>query len=204
MTALANKICENEVLGLVTDNLRYHEYARAFKLDNNYIFRDSSAVNNNPSIGQGLLLDLIIEDLRICPDTSFDDLIKFKEKYQDELTAFRVQLANLTQSISADQPINIMRKQIAEVYKIFKVDYNNLKKALKGSRIRWVANNFLKVASFVGGTIVTASQGVPIELSLLAGAGISATVSLVTYKLDKGDQLRSNPYSYLLAVDRMM
>jgi hypothetical protein len=200
MTALANRICENEVLGLVTDNLKYHEYAKSFMLDNKYNTRGATRLNNNPTTGQGLLLDLIIEDLRICPDTSFDDLINFKTRYNDELVAFKVQLANLTQGVSIDKPIDIMRKEIAETYKVFKADYNNLRKALKGSRIQFGANNFLKIVTFLGTVGGALFFGAPMGLSLLAGAGISATAHIIDYKVSKNAKLRDNPYSYLLAI----
>ena len=197
MTALANHICENKFLGLVTDNNTYHEYANSFKLNNS-----AGVVSNHSNIGQGLLLDLIIEDLKICPDTSFDDLMKFKKKHKDELTSFRVKLAELTQSVSADKPIGLMRSEIADIYKVFEAEYNNLKKALRSKNIKWVANNFLKVETFVAGTVGTALAGLPFGVSLLAGAGASAIVSVVNYNLDKSNQLRDNPYSYLLTVDR--
>ncbi len=57
--------------------------------------------------------------------------------------------------------------------------------------------------------IFTSATGLPMALlglallqELLAGAGVSIISSLISYKQDKQERLRANPYSYLLAVDK--
>ena len=46
--------------------------------------------------------------------------------------------------------------------------------------------------------------GLALPQALIAGAGVSLITSLISYNEDKKEKLRTNPYSYLLAVDRQI
>ena len=199
MTALANQICENERMGLVTDNLTYHDFANSLRFENKSNLNNFEDIQN---FGQGMLLDFIIEDLKICPDTSLEDIIFFKNQHRDELTLFRLKLAEITQNISPNRPINYIRQEMADAYKIFEAEYNNFKKALKSQKIKWTTGNFLKTSSaFVTSVAIPMHIGAPTDIAVLIGVGVSATVSIINYRVDRQNALRENPYSYLLKVE---
>jgi len=205
MTLLANKICENHSLALVTDSMASN------KLSNTVRFGTPSSMHSrrshiNPNrFEQGLLLDLIINDLRISPNNDIEAIIKFKREHKDELGLFRTNLAKLTQGISQDQPLDAIRQEVNDVYtNEFLPTYNNFKSALTGSGIKWFSDNLLSVStlsvSTTGASIAVAGMTVP--HALLAGAGISLLASVVKYSTDKRKTIRENPYSYLLAVEK--
>jgi len=192
MTALANQVCEDRRLGLVTDAPKHHSFAKSMR---HGLVHDS----RRQDVGQGLLLDLIIDDFQILPDTSFEDIMKFKGKYSGELIKFREGLAKLTSSVSVDGSLATIKKEVAEQYKIFKTDYSDFKKALKGSKLKW-CSNFMKISALVLGVVgaVLTEEPTPI----FVGMGLSASASLIEYKMNKAERLRGNPFSYLLAVER--
>ena len=95
-----------------------------------------------------------------------------------------------------------LRRRVAEVYDN-EVDpaVSNLKKALKGRRIKWLGEGLLRVAFLsASASSMLVTGGLSAPMALLAGAGISLAVSGVMYNADREESLRNNPYSYLLTV----
>lgn len=205
MTLLANKICENHSLALVTDSMASNRLSNTVRFGTpNSIYSRRRNVNQN-RFEQGLLLDLIINDLRISPDNDIEAIIKFKREHKDELGLFRTNLAKFTQGISQDQSLDAIRQEVNDVYvNEFLPTYNNFKSALTGSGIKWFSDNFLSVSTLSVSTtgISIAGFGMTVPHALLAGAGISLLASAVKYSVDKREAIRENPYSYLLAIEK--
>lgn len=196
MIKLANKISENNSIALVTDDISSIDLSNAIRYNTiNY-----PRMRSEP-IKQGLILDIIINELRISPDTDFESIICFKKKHKDELGRFRTELAKLTLDISLEQPINVLRQEINDLYiNQFLPAYNDLKCALDGMRIKWLSDNFLKASLFSASatTIPMVLSGLPLQQALLAGTVCSVLASAITYSVDKTQMLNKNPYSYLL------
>jgi len=215
MTLLANKVCEKKSIALLSDNSLIANLTDKVRLDNQFPIsaRDfrywsmDSTTNDQKRIylAQGLLTNLIIDGVKLSGTTTLEDIVNFKKQHRDELGLFRTTVASLTQSVSRDATYEAMRQQVEDIYKDeFLPAYNNFKKALTGSGIKWVSENFMKLS-----LISTGATGLPMALlglslphALLAGAGISLIASIVSYNEDKKEKLRANPYSYLLATGR--
>jgi hypothetical protein len=79
----------------------------------------------------------------------------------------------------------------------------SLKNALQGRKIRWLGEGLLKTAFLsAGSSTMLVAAGLAVPTALLAGAGLSLIVSGTMYNVDKRESLRSNPYSYLLSLER--
>jgi hypothetical protein len=150
------------------------------------------------------MLDLIINGLRISPEVSLTDVITFKEQHIDELRAFRLQLSKLVQDIQPRPTLEATQRAIQSIYENeFIRDYNKLTEALKHSRIKWFADNLVKISA-----VSASTTGIPIMLgatapqALLASAGISLLASVISYNVDKQQKLQENPYTYLLATKK--
>ena len=205
MTLLANKICENHSLALVTDSMASNKLSNTVRFGTRNSIQSRRSNINPYKFEQGLLLDLVINDLRISPDNDIEAIIKFKSKHKDELGLFRTNLAKLTQGISQDQPLDAIRQEVNDVYiNEFLPTYNNFKSALTGSGIKWLSDNLLSVSTLSVSTtgVSIAAAGMTVPYALLAGAGISLLASTVKYSIDKRNAIRENPYSYLLAVEK--
>lgn len=206
MHILANKICEDQSIALVTDDIVSADFTSQIRLGIQAAFtvKNRGRSHREHLYEQGLLLDLIVRGLSIVPDTSLSDVIRFKEQHKDELGLFRTQLAKLTENVSTNTSIDALQQEINDIYvNEFLPAYNNFKAALKGSGIRWIADNFLKVSLLsIGATSVPVMLGLAAPQALLAGAGVSLLASSISYSVDKKEKLRENPYSYLLATEK--
>lgn len=221
MTLLATRLAERNGAGLLTSLPSADRLAGAARLDaqiNGLIpwriagvdrdWREYEAFGRRHymrhELSPGMLAHLSIERIGIMPDTPIDRLIAFKEEYRDELALFRTKIEQLTTPISTDLPVEALRQRITDIYQgEVEPAINNLKKALKGRRIRSTAEGILKVAFLSAGpTSLLIHSGMDIPTALLAGAGISLIVQQTLYNMDKEESLRTNPYAYLLSAER--
>lgn len=141
-----------------------------------------------------MLINLIIQGIKISKTLSLEDVVNFKKRHRDELGLFRTNISKLTKDIPKNTSIEAFKQQIEDVYNDeFLPAYNNFKKSLDGAGVKWTADNFMKVSFF--STSATAIPmtllGLSLPQALLAGAGVSVISSLVSYNVDKKDKLRS-------------
>jgi hypothetical protein len=218
MTLLANKLCNDNYISLLTDNVFSSNLTDKARLDNQILLSDyrhnydyeyhrCQHKDKYINIGQGLLTNLIIESISVKPNATLEDVILFKRKYSDELGLFRTNIVKLTQQVSTDKSIEAIKQQVQDIYtNEFLPSFNNFKKALNGSGIKWVSDNFLKVAFFSTGTsaFLPMTLGLSIPTAIMAGAGISLVSSAISYNIEKQRQLRENPYSYLLSINKRL
>jgi len=213
MTLLANIICDRNSIALLTDNALTSNLTDKVRLGNQIAIqgRDYDFHHHRHQeyihLSQGLLTNLIIEGVKIKSSSSLEDIVKFKNRHRDELGLFRTNIAKLTQNVSKEKNLEAIRQEVDDIYRDeFLPSYNNFKKALSGSGIKWVSDNFMKVSviSTSATALPMALLGLALPQALIAGAGVSLITSLISYNEDKKEKLRTNPYSYLLAVDRQV
>lgn len=209
MITLANKLCEDHSLGMITDDIPCFNIGNTVKYGNQTIIPSNDYFRNrrprDHQLEQGLLLNFIIGGLSISPDTDLTDIVLFKNHHKDELRRFRTQLAKLTRNLDIDKPLSVMQQEIRDLYdNEFIPALNDFKAALKSSKIKWFTETCLKVSllSASATSVPMALLGLPVEQALFAGMGISVIASAASYNVDKKRFLRENPYSYLLSINR--
>ena len=157
------------------------------------------------SLTQGILSDLIFERIQIDPDTPVRKVLKFKNDHADQLGRFRTKVAELTQTISREQPIELLRQQVEDVYlNEVKPAIHDLEASLTGNRIKWAIESFLKMAFFSSGPTVALNVllGLAGPYALIVGAGLSMTASAILYNREKAEALRENPFTFVLAAEK--
>jgi len=156
------------------------------------------------TLAPGLLSQLAIQRIGVAPDTPIDRLLDFRERHHDELACFRMEIERLTSSVEEDLPAEALRQRVSDLYtNRVEPAVTNLQRALEGRRIRWLSDGLLKVAFLsAGSSSVLVAAGMAVPTALLAGAGVSLIVSGIRYNQDKSEALRSNPYAYLLSLER--
>lgn len=209
MIILANKLCEDYSLGMITDNFPCFNIGNTVKYGSQPTIQPEDYFRNkrpkDHQLEQGILLNFIINGISISPDSTIADIISFKNKHQDELRRFRTQLSKLTKDLDGYKSIDVMKEEISDLYNNeFIPSFNELKAALTDSRIQWFTNTFFKVSLLSASTtgIPMAILGMPIEQALFASMGISVIASSISYNVEKKQVLRNNPYSYLLSINR--
>lgn len=155
------------------------------------------------ALAPALLADLTLQKIAISPETSVDDLLRFREDHKDQLGRFRIKMAELTKSVEDDLTIEALQQRVADIYaNEVKPTVNEMKDCLSASRIKWALESFLKTSMLsVPATSTLAALGLAVPHALLAGAGISLTVSAVLYNVQKREDMCKNPYSYLMAAE---
>lgn len=213
MTLLANKICERKSIALLSDNLLSSNLTDKVRLDNQIAIKGRDydhhrRVNEKYiNLTQGLLTNFIIEGIKIRSTSSLDDVVRFRKTHQDELGLFRTNIARLTQNISQDKPFETIRQEVENIYiDEFLPSYNDFKKSLTGSGIKWTSDNFMKVSviSTSATAFPMAVLGLALPQALIAGTGVSLITSLISYNQEKKEKLRQNPYSYLLSASKQI
>jgi Family of unknown function (DUF6236) len=215
MTLLANKICEQKSIALLSDNNLTANFTDKFRLDNQIAihsrrerhFYSRQGDEKYINLAQGLLTNLVISGIKVLEHSSFHDILNFKKRHRDELGHFRTNIAKLTEKVSEEKSLEAIQQDVTDIYQNeFLPSYNNFKSALNSSGIKWISENIIKVS--VVSTSATAFQtallGLSLPQALLASAGISLVSSIISYNQDKKEKLITNPYSYLLAVENKM
>nr|WP_293834096.1 DUF6236 family protein [uncultured Arsenicibacter sp.] len=213
MSLLANKICDNERLVLLTDDEQASNLTEKARVDNQiqvlkrreYDYKRDERTTLH--LSEGLLSNLALRGIKFSPDTDVIDVIRFKRNYQDELGAFRTNLTRLVKDIPKDITFEQLQYQVNDIYiNEFLPSYNNLKSALDGSKLKWIADNVMKISFFSTGAtaLPTMMLGANIPQALIAGAGVSLISSVVSYNVDKTERLRNNPYSFLYSAERQL
>jgi hypothetical protein len=208
MTLLANKVSERKSIALLSDNYLTSNLSDLARLNNQIAIQNVDYNGNNRrqqmlNLAPGLLVNLIIKSVKISELTEIDDLIKFKKVHSDELGLFRSNIVKLTKDIPKESTPEQIKQLVHDIYiDDFLPSYNNLKKSLDSSGIKWTADNIMKIAFFsVPATAIPMALGLSLPEALLAGVGVSLFSSVVAYNEDKKQTLRNNPYSYLLAIN---
>lgn len=196
MTALANNICQRNGMALLTDMV----YTSA--LTNTMIIDAPNRRIAENMVNQGLLYKLIIQGIKIDPNTSIDKILKFREKYHYEMADFRKQVSDLvntqnTEGLSAEEIVI----QMARLYRMGVLPaLNNIQKALDGHTIRWVADESSTVA--VTGLTTLFAQGAISPLASLAQIGLKAVGKLFNYSRGREKVLMERPFSMLYRINK--
>jgi hypothetical protein len=218
MTMLATQLAEDHGIALLTDLPASDRLAVNVRLDGNLgiphvrygdphwrrygrHWFDEHRVPG--TLAPALLADLTLQKIAISPETPVDNLLRFREDHKDQLGRFRTKMADLTKSVEGELTIEAIQQRVADIYaNEVKPTINEMKDCLSASRVKWGLESFLKTSMLsVPATGTLAALGLSVPLALLAGAGISLTVSSVLYNLQKREDMRKNPYSYLLAAE---
>jgi hypothetical protein len=154
--------------------------------------------------GPGLLVDLVLQGIKLPPDIDIRQIIKFKSDHADELSVFRREMTRLASEIPAGLPVEALRQKVHDQYvgQILPA-LNSLRKSLQAQRWDSALNGLLKVSFFsVGSGSAAVLAGIPGPVALIAGAGISAAATAVMLRNQQQQAKRNSPYAYLLALNK--
>jgi len=215
MTLLATRLSDRFGVGLLTNTPTNNKLAVSAKLDaslnqpiakrRSYEYEAFRERRKAPStLAQGILADLIIEKIKVDPNTPVSKLLKFRAENAAALGRFRSKIGSLTQSVSTDMPAEHLQQTIYDIYKNEVLPATNaVKEGLDALGIKWITENYLKVAFLsTSTTSMMAVLGLAVPQALLVGAGISLTASIILYNLEKKKSLRENPFAYVLAAEK--
>jgi hypothetical protein len=216
MTLLATRICEQHGLGPLTYDPAADRLAGTAKLSatvtsqqpywnqpHHRMYRENPPVPL--TLAQGLSVSIVLEKLSIDPETPVDAILRFRERYRDELGRFRTHIGDLARPATGAVPLEALRQHTEDLYtNQIQPAYNDLKRALTSNDINHIMEGSLKIwgVSAPATSIPVALMHMSVPTALAASAAFSAVAGMVWYRRDKRNQLRNSPYTYLFHVEK--
>ena len=217
MTLLATRLSERFGLGLLTDSQASHRLSSKVKEDSelssvyrnayDYEFRARKRRRDAPrQLAEGMMVDLIIEQIGINPETPIDKILDFRNGHKNEVGKFRKKIEELTSDVPENLSTDALRQYAHDKYSNEVAPaICDLKDALTDSRIGWMTKSLMKVSFISAGTSsALVGAGLSVPNALLVGAGISLIGMGILYNQDKKKVLRENPYSYVVSVEKAL
>ena len=172
-----------------------------------YYFIDNSNnsyqryIQEPEQISETMLSKIIIERIHIPSNTPIEKLLKFRQENYDDLRIFRDKIQELANSITNDiEDIRQLREKVNIIHKDkIKPQLKLLKQQLRSSKIKCVASDFTisGMASILGATTLPLGA-----IPITATAGLAIAVTLFKCYQERKEITLSNPYSYLLSIEK--
>ena len=220
MTLLASRLSERLGLGLVTESSSADQLAIAVHKGKPLgstepeLFRQRRMGRHFEAFGPrrslptevvpGLLIDTVVQGIVLPEHLSVQELLKFKLDHKEELALFRREINRLATDMPKEASVEALRQAVADQYDAQVLPaMRSLKQSLRAQKWDAALNGFLKISFFsVASNSAAILAGIPNAFALIAGIGISMTVSAVLFAHQQRRIYTENPYSYLLSLDR--
>lgn len=217
MTLLATRLSERFGLGLLTDSSSSHRLSSKVKADSeissvyrnayDYEYRAGRRRREAPrQLAEGMMVDLIIEQIGIDPKTPTDKILEFRNSHRNEVGKFRKKIEELTSDVPVKLTMDALRQYVHDKYSNEVAPaISDLKNALTDSRIGWLTKSLMKVSFISAGTSsALVGAGLAVPNALLVGSGLSLIGMGILYNQDKKKALRENPFSYVVSVEKAL
>ena len=162
---------------------------------NTFSLNESEKIDN-----RGILFQL--HEIVPVPHLSvpYDDILLFKQRRSDELSALRHRLEDIYQSIS-----NAPDKNLAEITEVEKLDHaiSDHIKVMRESKMRSMLSSItanLDLGKTLGITVATSLAGLPISSALLVGT--ASGVSLNSSFGLRGKKKSYTPFEYITSISK--
>lgn len=210
---LADVVARHNRLSPVTDSPSIHHAVGALDRLTELLLDDAvqqPAVQHADSAYMNIAIKAVVEPQRLA-DLPVAKLIKFRQRYSAELTAFRKHVQDLApeiEKIATVENIDVAFAHLNSLYqKVTEPQLNELRRGLRGLGVESTAGALgmrLDLNAAAGTVIGSAvSSGGPLVV-----AGTAAAVTFVPYVAGRvragRQQTRESPVAYLLAADRKL
>lgn len=207
MTILAGTLAQNRGLALLADEQRFEPLA-------NLVRRGEARAAGVPGarrMGEAALAHLSLQVVNITPDMPVEKILKFRRDHRDELARFRQAIGTLASQLDDEFPsLQAFQQQVHDVYvNELEPASDDLKSSLRAAGIKSFVSSLKTAAfstplSFLPAAVLAPTLGpLAMPAALFAGAAFSITAQFITFRLDRQNLLRKNPYSYVLAAQRV-
>ena len=204
MTLLANKICNEKSLTLLTASSPLARLTTRCGINHSKRGFSIAGKHNQAVVGQAMLLNMVLYGISINPLTSIEDLHIFKKRHQEELSNFRAgfeDLANL--NIPSDITPEGLEQYIKDVYNIkFLGAYNELKASLSGSKIGYVESVGALAFTDISTNTIEAFVSLPKCLEYSIGVGAYFGLAILNKIYNRYETKRKHRMSYLLSIHK--
>lgn len=191
MTLLANRISRNNDMALLTKCVSYNN------LSNKILSDRMTSGNINKQTKKAMMYTIMMDDIKIAPSTPIDDIIRFRNRRQNELARFRREMDRLTDFNSDGMSANDFENELKRIYeKQIVPAMNDVKTTLKDANILWLTGPgtcmFTGLIPALIGTDLSTTAGVITGICQGLGMTLSSIPVLKSWKAKR------SPYTYLI------
>lgn len=204
MTLLANQISNNQSMTLLTDSSPLANLTTRYGRNHSKQPFSVAGKTNAETMGQVMLIKMVIDGIRINPLTSIEDLHSFKDCHRQELVNFRDRFEDLsTLNIPPDISAEGLESYMKDIYtNRFLGAYNDLKASLRGSRIGFFESIGALVFTDISTTAMETLISFPKQVGFAIGAGAYFGLSVLNKVRSDNEIRRKHRMSYLLSIER--
>lgn len=196
MTLLANSICRQEGLSLLTDRVVANDMSNRILTEKVGKAIPKEQVDNQL---ETVLYKVVLDNIQIDPQTPVDKIVAFKRQYRDELGRFRMEMSRLTNLKGDGESFKAISEQAHNIYENGIVpSMNDLKRALDESTIKWMVDNYFNYVISGAAPVALTAVGLPMTQVLPIGVGLTVGYTVLGSWWAKKEMMRNSPYTYLL------
>lgn len=204
MTLLANQISDNQSKTLLTASSSLARLSTRFGMNHSRQPFYLAGRANAEALGQVMLINMVIDGIRINPLTSIEDLHLFKENHFQELKNFRDGFEDLsTMNIPPDVSVEGLGQYMQEIYQNrFLRAYDDLKASLRGSKIDFIESIGALALTDISTTAMESFIALPKQVEFAIGAGVYLGLSVLNKVRTNNEIKKKHRMSYLLSIER--
>lgn len=201
MTLLANRICQNNRLALLTDKVNQNNLSNKILIEG---LAPAGQRAREQKMKRGMMYQIIMDDIKIAPDTRMETIVQYKKDRRHELALFRAEMDRLTAFDIEGMDAKDIEHEIWSIYtKQVKPAIDGVKATLKDSGINWWSG--LGTCVFTGLIPAVLGFGIDMKTNIAIGASECLGLALTTVPyVRKRMELSGSPYSYLVKLDRQL
>lgn len=201
MTLLANRICQNNKLALLTDRVNQNNFSNRILVEG---LSPAGMRTREQKMKRGMMYQVIMDDIKIAPTTDMETIVKYKKDRRHELAQFRDKMDKLTAFDIEGMSAKDIEHEIWNIYmRQVKPAMDGVKTTLKDAGINWWTG--LGTCVFTGLIPAVLGFGPDLKTNIAIGASecIGLAITTIPYIKKKMEENES-PYSYLMKMDRQL
>lgn len=201
MTLLANRICQNNRLALLTDRVNQNNLSNKILLEG---LSPAGHRAREQKMKRGVMYQIIMDDIKIPPNTRMETIVQYKKDRRHELALFRAEMDRLTAFDIEGMNAKDIEHEIWSIYtKQVKPAMDGVKATLKDSGINWWSG--LGTCVFTGLIPAVLGFGADLKTNIAIGTSQCLGLALTTVPyVRKRMEVSGSPYSYLVKLDRQL
>lgn len=201
MTLLANRICQNNRLALLTDKVNQNNLSNKILIEG---LASAGLRTREQKMKRGVMYQIIMDDIKIPPNTRMETIVQYKKDRRHELALFRAEMDRLTAFEIEGMNAKDIEHEIWSIYtKQVKPAMDGIKATLKDSGINWWSG--LGACVFTGLLPAVLGFGADLKTNIAIGTSQCLGLALTTVPyVRKRMEVSGSPYSYLVKLDRQL
>ena len=199
MTLLANRICQNNRLSLLTDRVNQNNLSN--KILTEGLLPSGKKVSER-LLKRGMMYQVVMDDIKIDPHAPMETIVRYKRERQYELDAFRREMERLTAFDSEGMNVKDLEHEIRSIYMRHVVpSMDAVKATLKDARINWTIGSLTCVLTGLIPSIMGMGHDFKTDMAIAVCEGLGVALNAVP-SIKKKSDYDSSPYSYLIKMNK--